>query len=73
LTRQYDLASDLTETRNVADRPENREVVEELLSVLADHLRRTDRDPGTVPNPAHLEAVLKHCLTPVESKHHDLG
>ena len=63
-TRLYDLADDPSEMKNVADRPENREVVEELLTVLADHLRRTDRDPDTVPITGGIQPILDQCLLP---------
>jgi arylsulfatase A-like enzyme len=63
-TRLYDLADDPSEMKNVADSVENREVVEELLAILADHLRRTDHDPNTVPITGGVQAILDQCLLP---------
>jgi choline-sulfatase len=67
-TRLFDLLDDPSELRNVADLPENRGVVEALLSVLADHLRRTDHDPDTVPITGNLHLLLDQCLLPDDSR-----
>ena len=37
---------------------------EELLSVLAGHLSRTDRDPDTVPTTGGVQPILDQCLLP---------
>ena len=67
-TRLYDLADDPFETMNVADRPENRSIVEGLLNVLAEHLVSTDRDPGTVPNTGGVQPILDQCLLPDDAR-----
>jgi hypothetical protein len=61
-TRLYDLEDDPTAMKNVADLPENREVVEGLLAVLADHMRSTDHD--TFPITGGVKAILELCLLP---------
>jgi hypothetical protein len=63
-TRLFDLADDATEMKNVADRVENREVVERLLAVLPDHLRRTDHDPDTISIAGGVRAILVQFLLP---------
>ena len=63
-TRLYDLANDPTEMNNVADLPENREVVNRLLTSLADHLRNSDRDPDTIPITGDVDLILDQCLLP---------
>ena len=63
-TRLYDLIADPAELVDVADRPGNRPLVAQLLAVLADHLRATARDPGTIPADASVHALLNRCLTP---------
>lgn len=63
-TRLYDLIADPAETRDVADRPENRETVDALLAVLIEHLRRTERDPARGGDPADRFDFLDRSLLP---------
>ncbi len=59
----YDVEKDPGQTTNLARRPEYAEVVAELTRRLADHLRRTARQPELIPH-GDVHAVLAHCLQP---------
>ena len=63
--RLYDLAADPGEVENLAGRPDVAGVEEELLSDLADHVRRTDRRP--VPAGGDSRAVLDALLGPPDA------
>ena len=54
--------------RDVARLPENQEVVERLIGVLAGHVRATARDPGAVPVTDDAHAILAHGLPPGETR-----
>jgi choline-sulfatase len=60
----YDLDKDPGQFTNLAGRPEHARLVAELTERLADHLRRTARQPELVPRGGDLHAVLEHCLQP---------
>lgn len=62
--RLYDLEADPREVSNVAGSPENAAIVDELTVVLADHMRRTARNPELVPRTDDVHLLLGHCLTP---------
>jgi choline-sulfatase len=65
--RLYDLAEDPGEMVDVSGHAEHTAVVEDLLALLSDHLRRTARDPDAIPETADVHALLASCLTPLES------
>jgi arylsulfatase A-like enzyme len=62
--RLYDLEGDARELKDVAGRTENDAVVGDLLARLADHMRRTARDAGSVPQTDDVHALLASCLPP---------
>jgi arylsulfatase A-like enzyme len=62
--RLYDLENDPEEMTNLAGRPEHRGRVDELMRRLADHMRRTARQPELVPKTEDVHAVLEYCLQP---------
>ncbi len=62
--RLYDVESDPEETTNLAGRAEQRGRVDELTRRLADHMRRTARQPELVPRTEDVHAVLEYCLQP---------
>ena len=49
---------------NLAQRPENSELLRQLLRELADHLLRTAREPDLVPRTSDVERLLEYCLLP---------
>ncbi len=62
--RLYDLENDPGEIKNVGGCPERAAVVEGLLSLLADHIRRTARDVDLVPQTDDVYTLLATCLPP---------
>jgi hypothetical protein len=62
--RLYDLENDPEEMTNLAGRPEQRRRVGGLTRQLAEHMRRTARQPELVPQTDDVHAVLEHCLQP---------
>jgi choline-sulfatase len=60
----YDLSYDPGETKNVAGCPENAAIVESLLSLVADHIRRTDRDADLVHQTDDVHTLLATGLLP---------
>jgi choline-sulfatase len=62
--RLYDLEHDPGEIRDVADASGNAPVVEGLLAVLVDHVRRTARDVDLVTRTEDVHAMLASCLLP---------
>ena len=62
--RLYDLERDPEEMTNLAGKPEHRRLVDDLTRRLAEHMRRTARQPELVPKTADVHAVLEHCLQP---------
>ncbi len=71
-TRLYDLVDDPSESRNVADLPENPATVEGLTHTLADHMRATDRDPDTMSDTIDDRILLGQCLLPDDNRRHRL-
>jgi choline-sulfatase len=63
----YDVEKDPAQTTNLAQRPEYAEVVAELTRRLAEHMRRTARQPELVPQ-GDVHAVLEFCLQPRDVK-----
>lgn len=62
--RLFDLEHDPDEMTNLADRPEHNSLVDELTRKLADHLRRTARQPGLLPHTDDNFALLDQALKP---------
>ncbi len=62
--RLYDLENDPGEINNVAGCPGNAAMVEGLLSLLADHIRRTAREVDLVPQTDDVHTLLATCLPP---------
>jgi choline-sulfatase len=60
----FDEANDPDEMTNLVKQPEHAGRVEELTAKLADHMRRTARQPHLVPKGGDVHAVLEHCLQP---------
>jgi arylsulfatase A-like enzyme len=60
--RLYDLKSDPHELTNLADRPEQSDRVTGFTRQLADHLRRTARQPELIPPSEDVHAILDFCL-----------
>jgi choline-sulfatase len=59
----YDEQNDPDEATNLATRKEHAKLVEELTARLAEHMKRTARQPELVPA-GDVQAVLEHCLQP---------
>ena len=62
--RLYDLTSDSGEFKNVAKEPGNEERVQHLTRLLAEHMKRTDRQAGLLPKTDDVHRLLEHCLQP---------
>ena len=60
----YDNVKDPGQTTNLARRPEFAKVVEELTGRLAEHLRRTARQPELLPRTGDVHELLEFCLQP---------
>src|SRR5207244_7801559 len=60
----YDNVKDPGQTTNLAKRPEYAKVVEELTAQLAEHLRRTARQPELLPRTNDVHELLEFCLQP---------
>src|SRR5262249_48913624 len=64
--RLYDLERDPEEMTNVGARPENSRVVADLVRKLADHLRRTARQPDRLPPTEDLYDFIDEALKPCD-------
>jgi choline-sulfatase len=62
--RLYDLEQDPDEMHNLAGLPKHAARVAELTSLLAEHLKRTARQPELIPRGGDVHAVLEFCLQP---------
>ncbi len=62
--RLYDLATDPDEMHNLAGSPEQAARVNKMTGLLADHLKRTARQPELIPQSGDVHALLEHCLRP---------
>jgi len=60
----FDRQSDPGEFTNLAARPEQRERVARLMSVLVEHLKRTSRLPDRIPKTDDPMAILDYCTQP---------
>jgi hypothetical protein len=66
MTRLYDLVADPRETIDVARLPENRQIVDDLIGVLAAHMKATAHDPDSVPKTRDPYTLLADALPPTE-------
>ena len=62
--RLYDEVHDPDETTNLAGKPEHARRVADFTSQLAEHLKRTARQPELIPKDGDVHAVLEFCLQP---------
>jgi choline-sulfatase len=62
--RLYDLRSDPDEMTNLAGKPEQADRVKTLTRQLAEHMKRTARQPGLLPRTEDVHELLAHCLQP---------
>jgi choline-sulfatase len=60
----FDEQNDPDEMTNLAKKPEHAKLVEELTAKLAEHMKRSARQPELVPKDGDVHAVLEHCLQP---------
>jgi choline-sulfatase len=62
--RLFDLKEDPEEMRDLSGRVEQRERVREMTRLLAEHMKRTARQPESLPKTDDVHEVLGHCLQP---------
>ena len=60
----FDLTNDPDETTNLAAKPQHADEVILLTAALADHLKRTAREPKLIPDTTDIHQLLAHCLQP---------
>jgi choline-sulfatase len=60
----FDEQNDPDEMTNVANRPENAKLVAELTNMLAQHMKRTARQPELLPQTTDVHELLEFCLQP---------
>ncbi len=60
----FDLDNDPGEFTNLAKKPEHAERVAALTKQLADHMKRTARQPEAIPKTDDVHVLLEHCLQP---------
>jgi choline-sulfatase len=60
----FDVESDPEELTNLAGKPEQARRVTEFTKLLADHLKRTARQPELIPKTDDVHTVLEFCLQP---------
>jgi choline-sulfatase len=60
----FDTLNDPGEFTNLAKRPEQKERVTRLVSLLVDHLKRTSRLPDQIPETDDPMVILDHCVQP---------
>jgi hypothetical protein len=54
--------------KNLAGLPEHARRVEEMTNQLAEHLKRTARQPELLPRDGDVHALLEYCLQPRDVK-----
>jgi arylsulfatase A-like enzyme len=64
----YDEDNDPDETTNLAGKPEQARRVADLIAQLAEHMKRTARQPELIPRDGDVHAVLAFCLPPRDVK-----
>lgn len=62
--RLYDEENDPDETTNLASKPEHARLIDEFTAQLADHMKRTARQPELIPKDGDVHRVLEFCLKP---------
>ncbi len=62
--RLYDLENDPDEMTNLAGRPEQAKRVTEMTVLLAEHMKRTARQPELLPKTDDVDRLLEFCLQP---------
>jgi hypothetical protein len=62
--RLYDLEKAPDETTNLAAKPEHAARVKALTATLAEHMRRTARQPELLPRTDDVHELLAFCLQP---------
>jgi choline-sulfatase len=62
--RLYDLKEDPEEMTDLSSRPVQAERVREMTKLLAEHMKRTAREPELVPKADDVHEVLAYCLQP---------
>jgi len=60
----FDRDNDPDELTNLAKKPEHAKRVEEMAKLLAEHLKRTAREPQLLPKDGDVHALLEFCLQP---------
>jgi choline-sulfatase len=66
--RLYDEENDPDETTNLAGKPEHARRVADFTAQLAEHMKRTARQPELLPKEGDVHAVLEFCLRPHDVK-----
>lgn len=66
--RLYDEESDPQERTNLAGKPEHARLVADLTDQLAEHMKRTARQPELIPKDGTVHTVLDFCLQPRDVK-----
>lgn len=64
----FDRVNDPEEVKNLAKVPEQAKRVEEMTTLLAEHLKRTAREPKLLPKDSDVHALLEFCLQPRDVK-----
>jgi choline-sulfatase len=60
----FDMENDPDEQKNLAGLPEHARRVEEMTTLLADHMKRTGRQPELLPKQGDVHQFLEFCLQP---------
>lgn len=66
--RLYDEENDPDETTSLAGKPEHARRVADFIAQLAEHMKRTARQPELIPKDGDVHAVLEFCLQPHDVK-----
>ncbi len=66
--RLYDEEKDPEEMTNLADKPEQTRRVADFTTQLAEHMKRTARQPELIPRDGDAHNVLEFCLQPRDVK-----
>jgi hypothetical protein len=60
----FDRDNDPEEIKNLAKAPEQAQRVAEMTKLLAEHMKRTAREPQLLPKGDDVHALLEFCLQP---------
>jgi arylsulfatase A-like enzyme len=69
--RLYDEANDPDEMTNLAGKPEHARLIADFAAQLAEHMKRTARQPELIPKDGDVHSVLEFCLQPRDVKKPD--